>query len=523
MIEGYVGVAVHSGTVTNAGTIASSQGAAGVAVKFGSGANRLIIDPGAKFVGIVEGGLVGTDAIELAGTTAGTFNGLGTNFINFGTVQIDPGARWSLTGNNTIASGGIFAVAGSLGITGSVTNDASFFIVGGTIGLASFADVGSGSTFTFAPLPLADPTLILGGAGGGTSVTTTIHQFTGGDTIDLPALSFHADATAIVSGNTLVAVSNGATVDLAVSGLTDGQSFATAHDGDGGLEIVACFVTGTSIGTPSGEVAVEALRVGDSVSTHGGHARAVRWIGWRSHAADMVAANPHLRPVRIRAHALAAGVPARDLLMSPSHALLVDGVLIPAGALVNDVSIVRDPAGAIAYFHIELDRHDVLLAEGAPAESYFEIAGRETFDNAADYVAPTGERLCSGLPRVEEGAIVHAARRRFAARAGVALALFSPGLLRGHVERIVASEDGTARTIEGWVLDEADPNEPVELDIITEAGPRLRLRLFANRYRPDLDFAGLAGGRCGFSLSLPGRGSVLVRRVADGAVLPMAA
>jgi hypothetical protein len=115
---------------------------------------------------------------------------------------------------------------------------------------------------------------------------------------------------------------------------------------------------------------------------------------------------------------------------------------------------------------------------------------------------------------------VDAARRRLAHRAGVTGGVRPPGKLRGHVERIVACDDGAWRTIEGWVLDEADPDEPVQLDVIFGAGPRLRLP--ANRYRPDLDRAGLAGGRCGFSVRLPGRGPVQVRRAADGAVLPIA-
>ncbi len=519
LIEGYYGVSVSYGTIINFGTIASTVGNAGTAVLFNAGYNRIIIEPGAKFIGIVEGGAVDGGAIELAGTAADTFSGLGSSFINFGTVDIDPGSSWSLAGANTIAAGSTFDVAGSLGIAGVITNAAGFILDGGTISLASPSDVDSGSTFDFVAGLTTHPTLIFNGVGDGDSITTAIDDFAGRVTIDLPALSFVAGASTTISSNTMVVVSNGATVDLAVTGLTDGTPYFTTHDSGGGTEIIACFVAGTRIRTRSGEVAVEALRVGDSVSTHAGPELAVRWIGWRSHAAETVAANPHLRPVRIRAHALAAGVPARDLLVSPSHALLVDGVLIPAGALVNGVSILRDPVGAIAYFHIELDHHDVLLAEGAPAESFFDLAGREMFDNAADYIAPVGKNFASCLPRIEEGAVVQAARRRIAARAGIAIALFSAGLLRGHVERIVASDDGTARTIEGWVLDEAAPNEPVELDIITETG--LRLRLSANRYRADLDRAGLAGGRCGFSVRLPGRGPVLVQRAADGAALPM--
>jgi Ca2+-binding RTX toxin-like protein len=147
---------------------------------------------------------------------------------------------------------------------------------------------------------------------------------------------------------------------------------------------VVCFMAGTRIATPRGEVAVERLRAGDTVLTAGGRERPVLFVGRRRIA---LAGNPHaaaLAPVRIRAGALGEGMPRRDLLVSPDHCLLLDGALVPAGLLVDGAAILREASlGAVTYFHIELESHDALLAEGAAAESWLDTGNRAWFANAA--------------------------------------------------------------------------------------------------------------------------------------------
>ncbi len=105
-----------------------------------------------------------------------------------------------------------------------------------------------------------------------------------------------------------------------------------------------------------------------------------------------------VRPVRIAAHAFADGLPHRDLLVSPEHALFVDGVLIPAHRLLNHSSVTQDAPAAAEYFHVELDRHEVLLAEGLPAESYLDTGNRTMFANAP-LVALHPEPAASGSRR----------------------------------------------------------------------------------------------------------------------------
>jgi hypothetical protein len=89
-----------------------------------------------------------------------------------------------------------------------------------------------------------------------------------------------------------------------------------------------------------------------------------------------------VRPVRIRAGAIAQGQPRRDLLVSPDHAIFREGVLIPARLLVNGASIVAEAdCASVTYYHIELDRHAILLADGLPAESYLDTGNRAMFEN----------------------------------------------------------------------------------------------------------------------------------------------
>ena len=143
-----------------------------------------------------------------------------------------------------------------------------------------------------------------------------------------------------------------------------------------------CYLRGTHILTETGEVLVENLKIGDVVVTPSGAQRPVRWIGCRYFDLTRHPAPERVQPIRIRADAFAAGVPHRDLLLSPDHAVLRDGVLVPARLLVNGASIVRETqCGAFTYYHVELDSHDILLAENLQAESYLDTGNRGMFQN----------------------------------------------------------------------------------------------------------------------------------------------
>ncbi|MDF0598340.1 Hint domain-containing protein [Psychromarinibacter halotolerans] len=174
-----------------------------------------------------------------------------------------------------------------------------------------------------------------------------------------------------------------------------------------GLIFVLCFCEGTRIDTPTGPVAVEALRPGDRVLTADGAETRVRWLGRRRVAPRT---QPGTAPVRIRAGALGGGLPRRDLRLSQDHALALDGCLVTAGALIDGYGVVREPAGdAFTYYHVETDRHELILAEGAAAETYLDQRAADGFDNAAERKPRVVAEM--DLPRVSAPRLAATVRR----------------------------------------------------------------------------------------------------------------
>jgi hypothetical protein len=153
--------------------------------------------------------------------------------------------------------------------------------------------------------------------------------------------------------------------------------------------------------TPAGEIAIEDLSIGDVVVTHGGKDREIRWIGRVSISRDDASAWPEgAMPVRIAKDAFASGVPRRDLDLSSEHMLFLNGVLIPVSNLVNGTTVraVAPDADVVHYFHVELDSHDVLLAEGTPCDSLLATAeNRKRFDNYDEYVALFGPPTAAAM------------------------------------------------------------------------------------------------------------------------------
>jgi hypothetical protein len=167
-----------------------------------------------------------------------------------------------------------------------------------------------------------------------------------------------------------------------------------------------CFLAGTHIATTRGEKPVERLQRGERVLMPDGTATPVLWT-WRQEVVNVHGLNERTAPIRIAAHALGPGCPKRDLIVTPEHALLVDGFLVNACALVNDSTIAPVPMAKMparfAYWHVETAAHVTLLAEGCPAESFIDYTPRDGFDNYAEYIAQGGaDRFIAEmtLPRI---------------------------------------------------------------------------------------------------------------------------
>jgi hypothetical protein len=285
-----------------------------------------------------------------------------------------------------------------------------------------------------------------------------------------------------------------------------------------------CFLLGTRILTPTGEVQVETLRIGDAVVTRWQGIQPVKWIGRQSFAARFVQNNRDKIPVRIAAGALGDHVPARDLSVSPSHSMLLDGTLVLARSLVNGVTITQDHVPeSIHYFQIDLGTHDCVIAEGAWSETFADCEGlREQFQNVEefrelypDHRPPDELSLCALRP--ERGTRLEAALRPVIARAASGI---EPGPLRGWTDRI--SEPWK---VEGWAQDPEHPDLPVLLEVLLDG--QLIGTVLACEYRRDLLDAGLGQGRCGFVFTSPvnlrreAMHTLVVRRAADGAAIPM--
>ncbi len=546
-----IGVAVYKASLTNSGSIVSAD----IGVKLASGVmNNLksgainaasfgIQEFGGSLTnygtvyGATAGGSITSGSLANFGVITGATYGVGdygANVTNYGLIA-GPSygmkvSRANVSNGGTI-SGGLDAIAGSF-IT--LTVDPGAVFIGKVVdengkGLLKLAGAGLGSLggigsqiagfkeISFAAGPQWS---IEGNESGLTSVdTVSILGFAEGDTIVLDGFSASSD---LYIKNTGLELSGGGnTVTLDIAGNFSTSSFlVTESANQTTIANVTCFARGTHIATPCGEVTVESLKIGQLVRTLHGGARPVKWIGSRFYDGRFIRGNAAILPIRIKAGAIADGVPARDLRVSPGHAISIDDVLVHAKRLVNGVSVVQeDSVEEVAYFHVELEDHEILLAEMCPAESFIGEDFRAQFQNAAEYarlypghIGP--QVMCQ--PRLDSGFPLYAIQRRLRARAGLK-EILRTGPLRGYIDQ------AGPEICFGWAQDEAARQTPVSLDILSR-GRRIG-RVLANLYRQDVADAGYGDGYQGFEFALPAgiAGAIEVRRSVDGALLAMAA
>jgi hypothetical protein len=364
-----------------------------------------------------------------------------------GKLTIDPSVDFN-SGPLTIGSTGSVMTSGYINVP--ITNDGVLstndynYNYNGLVGLGGPVS-GSGTLQVAASttLQLAAPTaqnVSFTGNGNSTLQLDKPSTFTGsitpsgfGDRLSLTGVSLSS-----IQGVTYTGDGTAGTVTLQESGGSLSFNFVGNYTSSnfvvtGGIPVLSgdpprvivtvtnplCFLAGTRILTTRGEIAVEALVVGDTIVTWTGRVRAIAWIG-----AGAAIVSPHVshsRPVIVHAGALADGVPRRDLRVTEGHSLYLDGILVPASRLINGRTIRWDDAArTVRYYHIELDDHEILVADGAPAESYRDDGNRPMFSRASSIVT---DRVAPPFAAVHcEGPQVDAIWNRLVARAGGAAA-----------------------------------------------------------------------------------------------------
>jgi autotransporter-associated beta strand protein len=383
---------------------------AGTGVLTDSGAPAVFQTQGPVFAGTITGAVI-LDAADTTTLTGADFATQAATIFGGSTLQLgiggtgpdlaagvfdqgvliadrsDSGTIGPLGGGGTFIQegSGTITLDGVNSITGNLTLEA------GTLALAASGAAGGAGIVFAGHANLVVQDAAFAGSPADATLTNPITGFVPGTTIDLPGLPFADGVTADLAGGTLTASGGGDSFALNIVGGPSSGMLLTAPDGSGGTEIIACFAAGTRIATTHGEIPVEQLREGDLVWTASGRLAPITWLGHRRLVPRRLADPETVMPVRIRAGAFADSVPLRDILLSPDHAVLVAGRLIPVRHLVNGATIRREKVASITYWHVELAAHDVLLAEGLPCETYLDTGNRAAFANAGTVVLATPE------------------------------------------------------------------------------------------------------------------------------------
>jgi len=352
--------------ISDAGSAFIQSGAFSINAQIGSGATEVVSSGGEARGSVIASG--GSE--QLSGD--GFYES-----VNGGNLDVDQGATEIAA---TVSNGGTLAVTSGGKSIGTIINNSGqeFALTGATV-ISSLVASG-GALIVESGAIISDLTI----AGSGALILTSFGYANG----EIASLNSATDVLTITDGNDQLS--------LQLAGNYNGISFEITDNSYWEAPMVTavpvpCFAKGTEILTTRGEIKVEDLTTNDFLFARiSSKPHRVRWVGYRH---TNILAHPQpasVRPVRILKGALGEHLPARDLTLSPHHAIYIDkdgGYLVPVRHLLNGASIYQESPDEITYYHIELadesgdPLHDVIYAHGLPVESFLDTGNRGAFEN----------------------------------------------------------------------------------------------------------------------------------------------
>ncbi|KAA8393089.1 hypothetical protein FKW15_12720, partial [Acetobacter sp. DmW_125133] len=404
-------VASHGHEVVSAGGVANhtTYNANGFGYINGSAVSAVVNSGGIEFVqsgGVTTGTTVNNGGLEdvEAGATAhnetvgrgGTLNVFSQGSLNGanvsgGTVDVSSGGS---AADVNVASGGQLNVQSSAVLSGTevLQNGGKATIWAGAGGIVDL----EGSTNTGLTLEGVETS-------SATTVTTEVTGFDGASAgnsdgivlagvkaADITSTSYSADGNYVT-----LSFNEGGSVTLHIDDVSQ-YGYALSSDADGNAVYEVCFLPGSMIRTPCGDVAVETLQLGDDVLTFADGQSTVRKVTWAGKAHATVRAglpdDEAGYPVRILKNAIADGVPYKDMLITSEHCLFFEGRFVPVRMLVNGSSIFYDKSiTSYDYYHVETEEHSVIAADGMLTESYLDTGNRRAFRQAGSVMSLGGK------------------------------------------------------------------------------------------------------------------------------------
>jgi ELWxxDGT repeat protein len=410
-----------------------------IALQSSTNGSTIVVNSAAATV--IDGGNANTISVSATTIGATIYGGHGASYGNSaGDTLVVTGGGTAIMGDNIVDVPKV--LLGQTGLLFYGNSQAGLSITIADPGTPDTVFAGSGGD-TLADQSTAGGNTLVGGAGndifqlGGLDSNNNYISPPPGDTLynfDVSGsdiIRFFGDYYNITPTyqNGVLSIDNfGSIYSVTLAGTYDGTFSATSAPEHEGVDItftgsvtppptIPCFAAGTHIETTQGERLVEDLRVGDTLPAlmHGTPLPIV-WVGTRRIDCKAHHDPSQVWPVRVRAHAFGPGRPHRDLFLSPDHAVFTGDVLIPIRHLIDGDAIEQIPVDHVTYFHVELPTHDVVLAEGMPAESYLETGNRDIFINGG-WVAPVADPVLvwealGCAPLVVAGPALEAARPR---------------------------------------------------------------------------------------------------------------